>query len=124
MLEKGNFEIMLQFAKIYQWSEHYNMSVLQVLCTIKQLTYYILYDFLLSVAGFVFSSARSSALISKKLVAFVTGLRQLRRFSRVYWEVKGTCQGKTGGNVKGSHFMSRSFTYFNNDGFRAIGNRK
>jgi hypothetical protein len=45
-----------------------------------QLTYCILYDFRLGGVVLVSSSARSSALISKKLVAFVTGLRQLRRF--------------------------------------------
>lgn len=53
-----------------------------------QLTYCILCDFLLGGVWLVSSSARSTALINKKLVAFVTGLRQLRRFRTVYWEVK------------------------------------
>jgi len=35
--ERGNFEIMLQIRKIYQWSEQYNMYVLCVLCTINLL---------------------------------------------------------------------------------------
>jgi len=49
-----------------------------------QLHYCILYDFHQGGLGLVSSSTHSSALISKTFIAFVTGVRQVRRFSTVY----------------------------------------